>query len=474
MKRHHYVVSFLSLLVAALYILLSNFYSFPWQDEIYTADTAANFVLYGNWHSSIWRYTYPPLYGLLQVVWFFLFGISHVSVCSLEIILALICFLLIVRILFKREILKKAISIYLFFVLYWFGFYFPTIFTMGRMDMLVMLFSILLVDKLVDTDKGKKTNCLIALYAALASLTALYELPALAAFSAFLFFSAGKDSRKEYFVRGLCVAIGMAIGLCGTAAFSIINHTLHRSVAEMSYLNQNFVEEKTTLLNRIFDGYFDIHSMVLVAIGFVLTCVSKSRRAFGYYPLFFVLLPLIMVLAGRYEWYYSWMVYVPVIIYLSMVLDRLDSPKLRISVFGIVAICSVSYCLIMSQYPERYEHDLDVMRKDVSLKDCRDDVKLAAHIAQNLDRYSEGCDSIFFVSHYFYYPLVDRSLVLISVWSGFFENYIYCDRGVFLAINSDEAEDFVRFCKSHDYRCTPHPCALGASEGAIIPFQKVD
>lgn len=473
MRKHFNIAILLSIIVATLYILLSDYYCFPWQDEIYTVDTAVNYVLYGDWNSTVWKYTYPPLYGLLQVGWLFLFGVSHMSVCSLEIVLALICYLLILRICSTRKLFTKPISVYLLFILYWFGFYFPTIFTQGRMDMLVMLFTILLINRLISHDKEKINNVLIAFYAALVALSALYPLPAIAAFAFFLFLMAEKDQRKDYFKKGVWVAFGMAIGLCGTMAFSILTHTLHRSLNTVAELNQNLSVERIPFFQRVLNGYCDIPTFVMLMVAVLLLKFSRNNTVPKYYALFLFLLPLIMVLAGRYERYYFWLAYIPVVLYFVESIDFLKSARLRTALFTIFGLSSLLYQVYVFQYPGRYVTDYYNVEKSATLASCRSDVDFAEEIVKGLEGYLCEGTKVFFVSDCFYYPLVGLSLELRDIWGGMYENYVYCDRGVFCALNTDEINEFVDFCKANDYSCNIHCLNFGAREGGVITFSKV-
>ena len=89
-SRLFLISSSISLLYCILTICFIDYLSVPWTDEIGTADTAINVVLYGQWKSDVWLYIYQPLHAFFLIPWIFIFGISHTSVCSMNVIIAFI------------------------------------------------------------------------------------------------------------------------------------------------------------------------------------------------------------------------------------------------------------------------------------------------------------------------------------------------------------------------------------------------
>ena len=76
------------LLFAAVYMAIQDYIAVPWNDEIGTADTAVNYVLFGKWDSNVWHYTYNPLHAFLLIGWLKIFGISHAIVCNINVFIA--------------------------------------------------------------------------------------------------------------------------------------------------------------------------------------------------------------------------------------------------------------------------------------------------------------------------------------------------------------------------------------------------
>jgi len=136
-------------------VLCIDYISFPWLDEIGTSDTAVNVTLYGNWVSHVWKYSYNPLHAFLLIPWLIIWGVSHLSVCSFTVLLSFISFVILLRILLKRSLLSTTLGVVVFTLLYWGGLEFARLITLGRIDILVMLFSILVVNELTPMADGR-------------------------------------------------------------------------------------------------------------------------------------------------------------------------------------------------------------------------------------------------------------------------------------------------------------------------------
>ena len=118
--------------------------SFPWFDEIGTADTAINVVNGNSWHSGVWPYSYNFFHLFLLELWVKIFGVSHISVCSINCLLFCAAWCLCGIFLVKKDFLSFGGVVTLIVA----GWFFPDMvgnIVNGRIDMLAFLMTVVLI-----------------------------------------------------------------------------------------------------------------------------------------------------------------------------------------------------------------------------------------------------------------------------------------------------------------------------------------
>lgn len=477
-KKHYYISLVVSLFIAIAYILFANNYSFPWCDEIYFSAPAYNFINGNGWNTAGISNPYPPLYSLLLAGWFLLFGLSHTAAVSLEIFLALICYYVLSTIISHRSIFKTPISFYLILLLYWCGFYMPTLFTMGRVDMLVMLLAIILIDAIAP-NKGvleinKQAKLKIAGVSALLPFTAIYPLP-FVCFVLFFLFISDKNNRAKYKQIVLYVFGGFMIGIIASILFHyLMDHHLRFIVSVFSMTASG----KVSFMDKLIKAYHDIPTLILFLLSISLLYHKKATFINKKLLVFLLLIPALMILAGRYERYYWWMMYIPVIILFAKSIE-LYSTKVKGMVVCLVALLCVSFQLFFSQYPGRYEADYFETNYTMTNNEYKENQVIANKMVEDNREILESTSNGLFSSALFYYPIANSGNNCWFIYNSifpesldqiftkhdrskfywrFYEDYMRFNRfesfpnsGVFFSINNSSFDSCVSFLKREEY-----------------------
>lgn len=410
-KRLLYAGIGLALMFAIAYLIGIDYISFPWRDEIGTSDTAVNVVLNGQWASHVWKYSYNPLHAFLLIGWLKIWGVSHFTVCSFTVLLAFISFLLLLKILLKRGLLVSFTGIILFSLLFWGGFKFASLITLGRTDLLVMTFTMLVVNELTPMKDGSFYNIKrwpLIVYSFFLMASSIYSIPALCCYCFVVFFlNREKAIRKELRWRYFYAIIGFTASFFLVCLFFYSVHGLFKFIN--SYLSFNATinhdDKGRGLLTRLLDAYMlDIYALVVLAITISLYAIQKRIKNKFYiaYFLFVLAIPMLMVFAGRYRFYYSWIYYVPVAVLASCAVDKLRNKWLTMSVLSFVLIMAIMRPVVLSK---QFEENRELLnRVEDFVEDC--------------SSYLTKGDNVLFNNSMFYYSIVDRRYVPWQKYKG--------------------------------------------------------
>lgn len=403
MKNNKYINIGISFIICLLYIIFANYYSFPWCDEVYFSNPASNFIKGGEWYTVGIGNPYPPLYSLILAGWFVVFGISHMAAVSLEICIAFIVYVVLFNIIERRSLFENHISYYYLLPLFWLGFYFPTAFTMGRVDMLVLLILLLFVDEVVPEKEHLVFNgWKIFSLSFLLSFSAIYPLPFVVYVLLFLFVLYWKEYRKKYIKIGFIVFIGFSLGLLATIIFSYLNNYLLAFISWIGIGNT----QGSTFADKLIHAYSDIPTLVLFFVVLIITVFRKQSKLPKTVLIFVVIIPLLMMLVGRFERYYWWMMYIPVIVLFISSVEILSKMKALITI-SVISILCISSQLLLINYPDRYSHDYFSTNYSKDIEIYKENTNLAESMVREnmslIDEYNNAA----FVSEQFYYPLVE-------------------------------------------------------------------
>ena len=402
-RQLYYAGLGIALLFAVTYVLFIDYISFPWRDEIGTSDTAVNVALYGEWTSHVWKYSYNPLHAFLLIGWLKIWGVSHMAVCSFTVLLAFVGYFILLTILQKRGLLTGLVGILAFALLYWGGFRFADLITLGRTDLLVMIFTILVVNEVSPTKDGgfyhvKRWPTLV--YAFLLMGASIYSIPVLCCYCLVVYFTTkDKIVRQELRWRYLYAIIGFAVSFVLVCLFFYSVHGLFKFIN--SYLSFNATinhdDKGRGLIVRLSDAYrIDIYAIVVFVVATVTLAIKKMfrDRRFIAGVIFVLCIPMLMVLAGRYRFYYSWIFYVPVVVIASYAVDKMQKKWTSIAMLAI-AVASVVL------HPVVKYHVFAEKRVQLS--------KIEKFVEES-SSYLKSGDDVLFGNSMFYYYLVDRHL----------------------------------------------------------------
>ena len=331
------------LLFAVVYMAIQDYIAVPWNDEIGTADTAVNYVLFGKWDSNVWHYTYNPLHAFLLIGWLKIFGISHAIVCNINVFIALLAFLYLEHTTIKRSIITKPTSGFVLVLLFWLGSMLASLMTNGRIDMLVMFLSIILTDSLIDNNNSIVGYVKIFIGSTLLILSSIYVIPlfvlSIIYFNAINFCGIG---RIQWLIKASVTALGFIVGMALTCVFYYKIGFLYHFLS--TYISFNGSLGNTPSLSaRLFDAYnSDPTSIFLCACAWLVVLISKKKGKLFLTMLAIVtLVPTIMTFAGRYASYYVWMVALPVSVLVVYLMDRTEKKGIYYMLLTVVAVISM-------------------------------------------------------------------------------------------------------------------------------------
>lgn len=395
---------------AISYVLCIDYICFPWLDEIGTSDTAVNVTLYGDWVSHVWKYSYNPLHAFILIPWLMIWGVSHLSVCSFTVLLSFISYVILLRILLKRSLLSTTLGVVVFTLLYWGGFEFARLITLGRIDILVMLFSILVVNELTPMADGRFYSAkrwATLIYSFLLMAASIYTIPLLVCYS-FLFYFITKDKavRQELRWRFLLSVLGILASFVLICLFYYSVHGLFKFVNSYMSFNAtiNHNNQGTGLAERLIAAYStDIYAFIVWAIAAAIFGFKRNKnKHLSFYLLFILCIPGLMVFAGRYRFYYSWIFYVPVIIIAAYAFEKVHQKWRTAVLLGAVIVSTIIRPAVYSkEFSENRAH-----------------LKSAEEFVNQCSSFLKERDNVVFFNSLFYYALVERRYNLWQKYEG--------------------------------------------------------
>ncbi len=397
MWNHNYTIYSISVVFFVLYLFCIPFISIPWVDEIGTADTSINVLNDGIWMSNVWKYSYNPLHAFLLILWLYIFGITHLSVCGFGAFIALISSIALTYALRKRKIINDDIQGILFIVLFWLGWNMITIVPSGRIDTLSMLFVILVIDSFTTDDASSPNTKYCFISSFLLILTNVYAIPLLLIFILFYFFN-NQDKKRLLFKRLKCIICASIFAFLLICLFYIRVHQF------VGYINTFFSfnatvnpSSKISLLSRIFNAYKeDYFSIILLVVTAIISLFIVKEKLSLKQFLFVVLIPVFMVISGRYTVFYSWLFYIPCIILFIYYSGNRVSRRIN----------TLFICIFITIGFSRMIFLMNSHKDDRILAD-----KISGFVDTNMELF-DNSENVLFINELCYYPLQKRDCKL--------------------------------------------------------------
>ena len=310
-----------SIVLYGITLFVVTQWRFPELDEIYFADAPANLILNGQWKSHIAysQFLYQPLHSFALLIWMLIFGVSHFSVCGFGTFLGWISCVLAVNYATDLKYIEKSWQKLLLIVAFWALNTFTDFETFGRPDNFGMLITILIVYiYLKNSVLPKKQNIFLGL---LLIFVGVYEIPVMLFFFVLMIIMNYKDKMtiNLWCKNGLYFIVGVLLGELIVCSFFFFNQytCFYRYIRYtfMSSMNAN-VSSYQGIFERLYDAYtanWYITSIYLLFI--IISAINKYKMNY-IIALFILFLPALMVLAGRFVPYYSWIYYIPLCVFI--------------------------------------------------------------------------------------------------------------------------------------------------------------
>lgn len=389
----------LSFVLAWVLIGCAEHLSSPWCDELTFVDSGYNFIRTGCWWSNVFYCVNSPSFSLIAAFAMIVFGTSHTVVASVSCLSAVGASWIILWELERRRWLNTGGAMAFFIILFWSGWTFLALTLNGRPDTLTLLLVATLLGRMFPPGETVRPWRVLRWTIPL-MLVSAYALPlvALIALGAWL-----KTRTFPAFWRGFNIILGGVIGFAVLGVFYYFNREAVRFLGFFATFNTITGGSDIPFVERLLDAYtYDSNALVLLALSFVLLWFADVPRFKTVGALLLTaLVPLAMVAAGRYQPYYSWLLYVPSCALLA----------------GIVARCRLStlivlICVFASSFAIRVIRGFELGR---SAAEHREEV--ATFILSHTDVIERGQpvvvidDTIGDVSSY--YPLLEAEA---EVW----------------------------------------------------------
>ena len=338
----------------------------PWIDEVMFIDTPMRYVRGAGWITHSWYsianqepfMLYPPLYSMILVPWMKAFGTSVFACRSLNVVITLFISWGLIRILQQLNLKMSIVQIFLLIVLIWCTNDMVFMYSNGRPDLMGAFFLVLIANEMIHTIKSGKRKWSIFVLSALLMTTAIQTAVCLVLLL-LLSFLILDTYRKDIKCFVLLSVLGIFMGFIINCAFMtyhghlvsfVVNIFSYSGSAKaiaafilpmmsdclgidavyyMGKLSKMGVE--SPLYMRFISAFTrPAYLALLIAdIVFLFLHLKRIKKEPCYIivrSLFIMTLaiPLLMVLAGRYESYYYWMAYLPLFI-LTVLLFKLPN-----------------------------------------------------------------------------------------------------------------------------------------------------
>jgi hypothetical protein len=367
-----------SIFFVALNLFTIEWFPLPWIDEISLHDSSINFALDGEWRTTAFfgdrnnevYSTYPPLYQFLLVPWVWLFGVSPLACRSLNIVLVFLICVITYRFLRRSNVIRDYTSLVIFLLLFWCAGIFSWIYRNGRPDILNMLCAVCFLTCYYE----KRSRWLLVLFSFLTVISGIQACPYLMGMLVCLYvFHPEKKGVKT--ALSMFIA-GTAAGLIFlTVCFYLQGHLLQfyyrsfilfsESVKSIISFFSSHIEHlpadiKEALLKPVLStptSFFEkMMAAYLVNTDRLMLCSANGtvylwllfKRKIVYRSteskLIFItlLIPAVMTVAGRFAVYYSWMCYIPSVLYSVYVVGKHKRHLFVSFVYGLATLAVVS------------------------------------------------------------------------------------------------------------------------------------
>ena len=325
----------------------------PWIDEVMFIDTPMRYVRGAGWTTHSWYsianqepfMLYPPLYSIILVPWMKVFGTSIFACRSLNVAITLFIGWGVIRILQQLNLKISIIQILLLIILLWCTNDMVFMYSNGRPDLMGALLLVLIANEMIRTIKSGKRKWGVLVLSAFLMTTAIQAAVCLVLLL-LLSFLVLDSYRKEIKYLTLLSVSGIFLGFVVNCAFMAYHGHLKSFVVNIfSYSGSakaiaNFILPmmgdclgidttffmgklskmgvESPLYMRLMSAFTrpDYLALLIADIIFLLLYLKSIKRDPYYRIIRFLfimttIIPLLMVLAGRYESYYYWMAYLP-------------------------------------------------------------------------------------------------------------------------------------------------------------------
>lgn len=325
----------------------------PWIDEVMFVDTPMHYVKGAGWTTHSWYsianqkpfMLYPPLYSMILVPWMKVFGTSIFACRSLNVVITLFIGWGMIRILQQLNLKISIIQILLLIIILWYTSDMVFMYSNGRPDLMGALFLVLIANEMMHTIKSGKRKWSVFVLSAFLMTVAIQAAVCLVLLLLLSFLVLEKNRKEIKYLAFLCIS-GISMGFIINCAFMAYHgHLMSFVVNIFSYsgsakaivafilpmmgdcigidaayfmgkLSKMGVE--SPLYIRLITAFTrPTYLALLVADSVFLFLYLKSiknephYRIIKYLFIMTIAIPLLMVLAGRFEPYYYWMAYFP-------------------------------------------------------------------------------------------------------------------------------------------------------------------
>lgn len=325
----------------------------PWIDEVMFIDTPMRYVRGAGWTTHSWYsianqepfMLYPPLYSIILVPWMKVFGTSIFACRSLNVAITLSIGWGLIRILQQLNLKISIIQIFLLIVLLWCTNDMVFMYSNGRPDLMGALLLVLIANEMIHTIRSGKRKWSVLVLSAFLMTTAIQAAVCLVIILLLSFLVLDTYRKEIKYLIFLSVS-GIFGGFVANCAFMAYHgHLMSFVVNIFSYsgsakaiavfflpvmgdclgIDTTFFMGKLSkmgvespLYMRLISAFTrPTYLALLIADIVFLFLYLKSIKKDPYYRIIrflFIMttiIPLLMVLAGRYESYYYWMAYLP-------------------------------------------------------------------------------------------------------------------------------------------------------------------
>lgn len=356
----------------------------PWIDEVMFVDTPMCYVKGMGWTSHSWYsianqepfMLYPPLYSITLVPWMKIVGTSILACRSLNVVITLFIGWRLIRILQQLNQEISIIQIFLLIILLWCINDMIYMYSNGRPDLLGALFLVLIANEMIHTIKSGKRKWSVLVLSAFLMTIAIQAAVCLVLL--FLLSYLVLDTyRKEIKYLALLSLSGIFMGFIMNCAFMAYHGHLMSFVVNIFSYSAS-AKAITAFILPMMGDYIGIDAayfmgklskmgvespfyirlisaftrpaylaLLIADLVFVFLYLKRIKKE-PYYMVvryLFIMtigLPLLMVLAGRFESYYYWMTYLPLFM-LTVLLFKLPIYRWGCFIIAISVLFILTY-----------------------------------------------------------------------------------------------------------------------------------